>query len=64
MAQLLALFFVPVSLVRESLRGMRENLKQKIRPLDSLPEQYRDFYGRQLIARLEQKCLSKKDISE
>jgi hypothetical protein len=32
--------------------------------LDSLPEQYRDFYGRQLIARLEQKCLSKKDITE
>jgi len=32
--------------------------------LDNLPEQYRDFYGRQLITRLEQKCLSKKDISE
>ena len=32
--------------------------------LDSLPEQYRDFYGRQLIARLEQKCLSKKDVTE
>ena len=59
-----AIFFVPVSLVRENLRGLRENLKHKIRPLDSLPEQYRDFYGRQLIARLEQKCLSKKDITE
>ena len=51
-------------LVRENLRELRENLKYKFRPLDSLPEQYRDFYGRQLIARLEQKCLSKKDITE
>ena len=32
--------------------------------LDSLPEDYRDFYGRQLIARLEKKCLTKKDITE
>lgn len=31
--------------------------------LDNLPEQYRDFYGRQLIARLESKCLSKKDVT-
>ncbi len=31
--------------------------------LDDLPEQYRDFYARQLIARLESKCLSKKDIT-
>jgi tRNA wybutosine-synthesizing protein 5 len=32
--------------------------------LDTLPPQYRDFYGRQLIARIESKCLSKKDITE
>lgn len=31
--------------------------------LDSLPEEYRDFYARQLIARLESKCLTKKDIT-
>ena len=31
--------------------------------LDGLPEQYRDFYARQLISRLEEKCLSNKDIS-
>lgn len=31
--------------------------------LDNLPEQYRDFYGRQLIARLESKCLSSKDVT-
>lgn len=32
--------------------------------LDDLPEEFRDFYGRKLIARLEAKCLSKKDITE
>ena len=32
--------------------------------LDSLPDEYRDFYGRQLIARLEKKCLIKKDVTE
>ena len=32
--------------------------------LDDLPEQYRDFYARQLISRLESKCISKKDITE
>ena len=32
--------------------------------LDNLPAEYRDFYGRQLIARLEAKCLIKKDITE
>ena len=32
--------------------------------LDNLPEQYRDFYGRQLIARIQSKCLTKKDEPE
>ena len=32
--------------------------------LDNLPDEYRDFYGRQLIARIESKCLIKKDISQ
>ena len=32
--------------------------------LDTLPDEYRDFYARQLIARLETKCLIKKDITE
>ena len=32
-AQLLAIF-VSVSLMRENLRGLRENLKHKIRPID------------------------------
>jgi hypothetical protein len=34
-AQLFVLFFVSVSLVRENLRGLRENLKHKIRPIDA-----------------------------
>ena len=31
--------------------------------LDELPEEYRDFYGRQIIARIESKCLTKKDVT-
>ena len=39
----------------KSLRMMDNVLKQ----LESLPQDYRDFYARQLIARIEAKCLSK-----
>ena len=34
-------------------------LDNVMKQLDDLPPDYRDFYARQLIARIEKKCLSK-----
>ena len=39
----------------KSLRMLDNVIKQ----LEDLPSEYRDFYARQLIARIESKCLSK-----